>query len=54
MNTPIPDLPITATDIMDHFKITQGIEIGKKLKKADAIWIESNFTLTLDQILEKI
>jgi tRNA nucleotidyltransferase/poly(A) polymerase len=54
MNTPIPDLPITATDIMDHFKIPQGIEIGKKLKKADAIWIESNFTLTLDQILEKI
>ncbi len=54
INTPVPQLPITATDIMQHFKIGEGREVGKKLKQAEAIWIESNFTLKHNQILEKM
>jgi poly(A) polymerase len=54
MNSPVPILPLTATDIMDHFKIPQGREVGEKLKQAERVWINSDFKLNHDQILEKI
>ncbi len=54
MNMSIPILPINAADIMDHFKIPQGKEIGEKLRQAEMIWIDSNFTINHDQILEQL
>lgn len=49
-----PELPITATDVMDAFKIPQGQEVGLKLKQGESIWIESEFKLNRYDLLEKL
>ena len=49
-----PEFPIIAHDIMDHFKIPEGQEVGQKLKQAEGLWIDSGFKLSRDEILEKI
>lgn len=54
MTLPVPQLPIVASDIMMHFKITEGPEVGDKMKAAEQIWTDSHFTLKRDEILEKI
>ena len=47
-----PILPINATDIMDWFKISEGREVGVKLKHAENIWIKSDFTLSHNDIFK--
>ena len=54
INTPIPEYPIVASDIMNRFKIDEGAEVGQKMKAAEQIWIDSDFTLTRDEILERV
>lgn len=39
---PVPQFPITAQDIMDHFGVT-GADIGLKLRQAEQIWISLGF-----------
>ena len=46
MNLKIPRLPIIADDIMRHFKMTEGPNVGQKIREAETIWIESNFKLS--------
>ncbi len=54
MNDKIPEFPIIATDIMTHFRIPEGREVGEKLKQAEQIWIESDFKLSRDEIIERL
>lgn len=54
ISSPAPIFPVVASDIMEAFKIPQGKEVGEKLKQAEQIWIESDFTLPRNQILEKL
>ena len=49
-----PQLPIVASDIMQNFKIEQGPQVGKKLKEAEALWIESKFTLSRHELLDQL
>ena len=54
INLPTPIFPIIATDIMTHFKIGEGPAVGKHMKRAEEIWIASDFKLSREAILEKI
>jgi tRNA nucleotidyltransferase/poly(A) polymerase len=54
MNDATPIMPITASDIMDYFKIPEGQAVGEKLKQAEGIWIQSNFALNRFDILDKM
>lgn len=54
MNNRTPQLPVTATDIMDHFKIGEGREVGKHLKRAENIWVNGDFSMKRQDILDKI
>lgn len=54
VNTPAPVLPVTATDIMDHFHIDPGPQVGAKLDRARDLWIENNFTLNYMELLNGI
>jgi poly(A) polymerase len=54
MTLPKPEFPIIAQDIMDYFKIGEGPKVGQKLKMAESIWIESDFKLSRNDILNKI
>jgi hypothetical protein len=54
ISKPIPEFPIVASDIMNHFKIPEGPQVGTYMKAAEQIWIESGFTLKRDEILEKL
>ena len=54
INLPTPIFPIIATDIMTHFKIGEGPAVGKHMKRAEEIWVASDFKLSRDAILEKI
>jgi len=53
MTMPVPIFPVTASDIMNHFTLAQGPEVGVKMRQAEQIWIDSDFTLPRDGILEK-
>ena len=52
INLKRPTLPINAQDIMQQFKIAEGIEVGTFLKQAEKAWIDSNFTLKYQNILK--
>ncbi|PCI01416.1 MAG: hypothetical protein COB76_01475 [Alphaproteobacteria bacterium] len=54
MNVPVPILPVTATDIMDHLKIGEGREVGTHLKRAENMWIESDFKSKRLDILDQL
>ncbi len=54
MNMRPPEFPIVASDIMEQFKISEGPEVGEKMKAAEQIWIDSGFTLHRQDILEKL
>ena len=51
MNLPVPIFPLCAQDIMQNLHIPEGPEIGQKLRDAENIWIESNFTLKHNEII---
>jgi len=54
MNFTIPELPITATDIMGRFKLPEGRPVGEKIKAGETLWIKSNFTFKRDEILDQL
>jgi hypothetical protein len=39
---------------MECFKISEGPEVGEKIKAAEKIWIDSDFTLNREELLKKI
>lgn len=49
-----PEFPIITTDIMQTCNLSEGPELGKKIKEAEKIWINSGFQLTRDEILDRI
>jgi len=54
INDKIPQFPIIASDVMGKFKIPEGREVGEKMKQTEKIWIESDFQLSREDILEQI
>ena len=48
-----PEFPIKAQNLIDEFNLKEGIELGRKLKEIENIWIENNFNISKKQI-EKI
>ncbi len=52
-NKQIPDIPISATDLMIKYNIPEGRLLGNKLKMLKQIWVENDFMITEKQI-EKI
>ena len=49
-----PELPVIAQDVMRQFKLNEGPEVGVKLRQAESIWIDSDFKLSRNEILEKL
>ena len=52
-NKQIPNIPISASDLMIKYNIPEGKLLGSKLKILKQIWVENNFVITEKQI-EKI
>ena len=48
-----PEFPIKAQNLIEEFNLKEGIELGRKLKEIENIWIENNFNISKKQI-EKI
>ena len=53
ISNPVPTFPVTATDIMDYFKISEGPDVGRKLKAAEKLWLSNPYIKTMD-ILNQI
>ena len=53
INDKIPEFPIIAADVMDYFKISEGPDVGKRMKQAEKIWIDSGFNLSREDILRQ-
>jgi len=49
----IPDIPVSAIDIMTKYNLPEGRLLGNKLKIVKQIWVENDFEITEKQI-EKI
>jgi tRNA nucleotidyltransferase/poly(A) polymerase len=47
----VPSLPITATDIMEAFKLQPGKQVGKLMHDAEVFWCESRFKGSKEDIL---
>jgi poly(A) polymerase len=47
----IPQLPITATDIMQKFNISEGPKVGMYFQQAEKIWMSSNCILSKNEII---
>lgn len=54
MSMTIPILPVTATDIMNYFKIKEGPMVGQYIKQAEDIWMDHDLNLKTHDILEKL
>ena len=48
-----PEFPIKAQSLIEEFNLKEGIELGRKLKEIENLWIENNFNISKKQI-EKI
>ena len=48
-----PEFPVKAQNLIEEFNLKEGIELGRKLKEIENIWIENNFNISKKQI-EKI
>ena len=49
-----PVFPVTGKDLMETFGMKQGVTLGNTLKNLRSIWMDSRFTLTREQLLNKI
>lgn len=49
-----PEFPIVAADIQQAYGLGEGRDLGKKLKEAEKIWIESGFKLSRQDILARL
>ena len=47
------EFPVKAQNLIEEFNLKEGIELGRKLKEIENIWIENNFNISKKQI-EKI
>tara|TARA_A100001015_G_scaffold183263_1_gene203930 strand:- start:749 stop:2023 length:1275 start_codon:yes stop_codon:yes gene_type:complete len=52
-NSFIPIMPVNADIIMEKYKITEGKQLGKKLKMIEEVWVKNNFKIS-DQQVDKI
>ena len=52
-NKQIPNIPVSANDLMIKYNIPEGRLLGNKLKILEQIWVENDFVITKKQI-EKI
>tara|TARA_B100001121_G_scaffold306397_1_gene325791 strand:- start:1948 stop:2574 length:627 start_codon:yes stop_codon:yes gene_type:complete len=48
-----PIMPIRATELMEKYKISEGKQLGLKLKLIEELWIKNNFKIS-DHQVEKI
>ena len=49
-NKVIPTLPIGASLLISKYNLSEGKELGEKLKKIEAIWADNNFKISEKQI----
>jgi len=49
-NQPLPIFPIKAKELMNKYNLKEGIELGKKLKEIENIWIDNHFKITEKEI----
>jgi poly(A) polymerase len=45
-------LPVNGRDILNH-KLAEGPDVGACLRRLEAMWVESGFSLSRDQLLEE-
>ena len=48
-----PDFPIKAKILIEEYNLKEGVELGKKLKEIENVWIKNNFNISKKEI-EKI
>ncbi len=53
-NQPLPIFPIKAKELMNKYNLKEGIELGKKLKEIENIWIDNHFKITEKEIDEVV
>ena len=46
----LPIFPIKAKELMNKYNLKEGIELGKKLKEIENIWIDNHFKITEKEI----
>jgi len=46
----IPVMPIKANMLIDKFQLSEGKELGKKLKKIEEVWVNNNFNISDKEI----
>ena len=49
-NKPIPKMPIGADFLMKKYRISEGKQLGLKLKKIEEAWVNNNFNISDQQI----
>ena len=49
-NKPIPKMPIGANFLMKKYRISEGKQLGLKLKKIEEAWVNNNFNISDQQI----
>ncbi len=52
-NRIVPTFPLSGKDLI-YAGVQPGPDLGKKLKALENIWLEKNFTLTTDELLQKL
>lgn len=48
-----PDFPVKAKILIEEYNLKEGVELGKKLKEIENVWIKNNFNISKKEI-EKI
>ncbi len=52
VSSPLPVFPVTATDLMTEKSYSQGPELGKALTDLESKWIESDFMLNYQDLMD--
>jgi hypothetical protein len=49
-NSEIPVMPVSADLLMKKYKISEGKELGQKLRTVEEAWVENNFKISTQQV----
>ena len=46
----IPKMPIGADILMTKYKMSEGKQLGNKLKEIEGEWVKNNFKISVEQV----
>ena len=49
-NKTMPEMPIGANNLMSKYKLSEGKQLGLKLKMIEEEWVKNNFQISDDQV----